>query len=199
MHAGQGGDVVELLDHALDHQPVLDVAGGEVDHREVAERADALAREALVEREAVEGAVLARAGDADDRVVADEGDAAGEALQEADRLEAAGGEIDVAELAGARLHQPEPAAVETRRVRHGEAGCDNRAIQFTRGRPQRVQLYRELIKLTRATLAHLRGAAAALAGNPAAEFWQAKVSHYRPLVEQIIAQTERRVLAAGAA
>jgi IS5 family transposase len=69
-----------------------------------------------------------------------------------------------------------------------------RAIEFTRGRPQRVQLYRELINITRATLAYLRGAAAELAGNPAAEFWRAKVCHYRPLVEQIITQTERRVL-----
>ena len=72
-----------------------------------------------------------------------------------------------------------------------------RAIEFTRGRPQRVQLYRELIKITRATLAYLRGAAAELAParSPAVALWQARVGHYRPLVEQIIAQTERRVLA----
>ena len=73
-----------------------------------------------------------------------------------------------------------------------------RAIEFTRGRPQRVQLYRELLRITRTTLAYLDGAAAALAGNPAAEFWRAKVCQYRPLVEQIIAQTERRVLAGEA-
>ena len=75
-----------------------------------------------------------------------------------------------------------------------------RAIEFTRGRPQRVQLYRELIKITRATLVYLRGAAAELAParSPAAALWQAKVCHYRPLVEQIIAQTERRVLAGEA-
>jgi IS5 family transposase len=73
-----------------------------------------------------------------------------------------------------------------------------RAIEFTRGRPQRVQLYRELIKITRTTLAYLHGAAAELARNPSAEFWQAKVCHYRPLVEQVIAQTERRVLAGEA-
>ena len=73
-----------------------------------------------------------------------------------------------------------------------------RAIEFTRGRPQRVRLYRELIKITRATLAYLDGAAAELSGNPAAEFWRAKVCHYRPLAEQIIAQTERRVLAGEA-
>jgi IS5 family transposase len=72
-----------------------------------------------------------------------------------------------------------------------------RAIEFTRGRPQRVQLYRELIKITRATLDDLRRAAARLASNPAAEFWRAKVRHYQPLVEQIIAQTERRVLTGG--
>ena len=75
-----------------------------------------------------------------------------------------------------------------------------RAIEFTRGRPQRVQLYRELIKLTRATLAYLHGAETELAPSrsPAAALWQAKVGHYRPLAEQIIAQTERRVLAGEA-
>ena len=40
-----------------------------------------------------------------------------------------------------------------------------RRIQFTRGRPNRVQLYRELIKLTRATLAYLQQAAARLAAD----------------------------------
>jgi IS5 family transposase len=75
-----------------------------------------------------------------------------------------------------------------------------RAIEFTRGRPQRVQLYRELIKITRDTLAYLRGAAAELApaSSPAVALWQVKVGHYRPLVEQIITQTERRVLAGEA-
>ena len=75
-----------------------------------------------------------------------------------------------------------------------------RAIEFTRGRPQRVQLYRELIEITRATLAYLRGAAAELAParSPAVALWQARVGHYRPLAEQIIAQTERRVLAGEA-
>ena len=72
-----------------------------------------------------------------------------------------------------------------------------RAIQFTRGRPKRVQLYRQLIEITRATLAYLRGAAArlVLVSNPAVELWQAEVRHYQPLVEQIIAQSARRVLA----
>jgi transposase, IS5 family len=71
-----------------------------------------------------------------------------------------------------------------------------RDIQFTRGRPRRVQLYRELIRTTRLTLAYLQQAVAQLAttADGAVALWQAKVEHYRPLIERIIAQTERRVL-----
>ena len=70
------------------------------------------------------------------------------------------------------------------------------AITFTRGRPKRVPLYRDLIRIARTTLAYLRGAAAWLRGstNPAVALWQAKVRHYEPLVERVIAQSERRVL-----
>ena len=60
-----------------------------------------------------------------------------------------------------------------------------------------MQLYRELINLTRATLAYLHWATTRLATatDLAASLWRAKVRHYRPLIERIIAQTERRVLA----
>jgi transposase, IS5 family len=70
------------------------------------------------------------------------------------------------------------------------------AITFTRGRPKRVPLYRELIRIACTTLAYLRDAAARLSGsaNPAAALWRAKVRHYEPLVERVIAQSERRVL-----
>jgi IS5 family transposase len=72
-----------------------------------------------------------------------------------------------------------------------------RDLQFTRGRPRRVQLYRELIRATRATLAYLLQAAAQLAptADQAIARWLAKVEHDRPLIERIIAQSERRVLA----
>ena len=72
-----------------------------------------------------------------------------------------------------------------------------RAIEFTRGRPRRVRLYRELINLTRATLAYLQRATTRLAGaaDPASALWQAKVRQYQPLIEQVIAQSQRRVLA----
>ncbi len=72
-----------------------------------------------------------------------------------------------------------------------------RAIEFTRGRPNRVPHYRELIKLTQATLAYADQAAMQLwqAPNPMTVApWQAEFRHYRPLIERIIAQTERRVL-----
>ena len=75
-----------------------------------------------------------------------------------------------------------------------------RQIQFTRGRPNRVQLYRELIAITRATLADLKQASErlAVASTPLIALWQAQVRHYRPLVERIVTQSERRVLAGEA-
>jgi IS5 family transposase len=71
-----------------------------------------------------------------------------------------------------------------------------RAIEYARDRPKRAPHYRELIKLTRATLAYADQAAAQLsqAPDPATAPWQAEFRHYRPLIERIIRQTERRVL-----
>jgi transposase, IS5 family len=73
----------------------------------------------------------------------------------------------------------------------------SRSIEYTRGRPKRVKHYRELLRITRTTLGYLQQAAEqlTLAASPAVELWQAQVRHYRPLIERIIAQTERRVLA----
>lgn len=70
------------------------------------------------------------------------------------------------------------------------------AIQFTRGRPGRARQYRELIKITRAMLAYLEDARIKLepAPDPMVEVWRAALAHYHPLIEQVIAQTERRVL-----
>lgn len=70
-------------------------------------------------------------------------------------------------------------------------------IQFTRGQPYRVQLYRELIAIARATLAYLDQASACLASarDPFVELWQSHVRHYRPLIECMIRQSERGELA----
>lgn len=75
-----------------------------------------------------------------------------------------------------------------------------RVIEYTRGRPKRVQHYRALLGIARNTLDYLHQAAAQLplAAGPAGKLWQAQVRHYQPLIAQIIAQTERRVLAGEA-
>ena len=71
------------------------------------------------------------------------------------------------------------------------------AIKYARGRENRVQHYRELLKLTRATLAYADQAATRVrqALDPiAAMLWQAEFRYFRPLIERVIAQSERRVL-----
>lgn len=73
-----------------------------------------------------------------------------------------------------------------------------RAIDYTRGVDKKLPLYRDLVKVTRATLGYLAEAEQRLsqAGSVtgvAFSAWWAQVLHYRPLVERVIAQTERRV------
>ena len=69
------------------------------------------------------------------------------------------------------------------------------AIKYSRSPVERVKLYRELIAVTRTTLGQLQAAAAQVpTSDLAAEAWQAQVRHYQPLIERIIAQSERRVL-----
>src|SRR5690606_5914147 len=62
---------------------------------------------------------------------------------------------------------------------------------------KRVNHYRELLKITRTTLSYLQQASGQLplTAGPAGELWQTQLRHYKPLIERIIAQTERRVLA----
>jgi IS5 family transposase len=70
------------------------------------------------------------------------------------------------------------------------------AIQFTRGRPKRVQQYRELIKITHSMLAYVDESAMRLERvvGPMIELWRTAFAHYRLLIEKIISQTERGVL-----
>jgi transposase, IS5 family len=74
------------------------------------------------------------------------------------------------------------------------------AIQYSRGKAQKAKLYRELIAVTRATVTALERAAPRLAACATieAELWLGQVRHYLPLIERIIAQAERRVLAGEA-
>ena len=74
------------------------------------------------------------------------------------------------------------------------------AIQYSRGKAQKAKLYRELIAATRATLSTLEHAAQRLAAGATiqAELWLGQVRHYLPLIERIITQAERRVVAGEA-
>ena len=74
------------------------------------------------------------------------------------------------------------------------------AIQYSRGKAQKAKLYRELIAATRATVSTLEHAVQRLAAGATieVELWLGQVSHYLPLIERIIAQAERRVLAGEA-
>ena len=71
-----------------------------------------------------------------------------------------------------------------------------RAIQYTREQSRRVRMYRELINITRVTLDYLQQAERPVAKSPtpAVELWRAKTRHHQPMILQVIAQTERRVL-----
>lgn len=72
-----------------------------------------------------------------------------------------------------------------------------RMIRYTRGKDKKQPLYRDLIKLTQATLAYLENSAACLSGSGtdvlALIAWQAEVERLKPLILQVIDQTRRRV------
>jgi IS5 family transposase len=72
-----------------------------------------------------------------------------------------------------------------------------RAIWYTRGAKLRQPLYRDLLKVTRATLNAIDAVGERLrsAGVWGLEFegWLAQVDYYKPLIESVISQTERRV------
>ena len=74
------------------------------------------------------------------------------------------------------------------------------AIRYSRGKARKAKLYRELIAATRATVTALQHAAQRVAACATieAELWRGQVRHYAPLIERIIAQAERRVLAGEA-
>jgi transposase, IS5 family len=72
------------------------------------------------------------------------------------------------------------------------------AIQHARGKASKTKLYRELIAATEATVTSLRRAARQLPLGIEVELWRAEVEHYLPLIERVIDQSKRRVLAGEA-
>jgi len=99
----------------------------------------------------------------------------------------------------ARLLRAADALVDGLAWRDHRRAAKKRAptIEYARDQRTRIQNYRELLKLTRSTLSYADQAAAQVsrAADPiAATLWQAGFRPYRPLIERIIGQTERRVL-----
>ena len=77
-------------------------------------------------------------------------------------------------------------------------GAKRRAymIQYTRGRPNRIQHYGVLIKFAKSTRDYVGTALIKLQGvqDVMVELWRGDVDEYRPLISKIISQAERRVL-----
>ena len=74
-----------------------------------------------------------------------------------------------------------------------------RKILHTRGMERKVPLYRDLVEVTVATLGYVREAqwrlGESVVGGMGYEVWRVQVEHYKPLIERVIEQTERRVFA----
>ena len=72
-----------------------------------------------------------------------------------------------------------------------------RAIRYTRGKDKKAALYRDLITVTQNTLGYVEQASIRLS-DPRIDplertLWQTQFEHYKPLIERVIDQTERRV------
>src|SRR5437870_9048983 len=74
------------------------------------------------------------------------------------------------------------------------------AIQYSLGKARKAKLYCDLIAATRATVGTLQHAAQRLTAcvSIEAELWRSQLRHYLPLIERVIDQAERRVLAGEA-
>ena len=72
-----------------------------------------------------------------------------------------------------------------------------RAIRYTRGKDKKASLYRDLITATENTLKYVEQASKRLCDpriDPLGRtVWQAQLAYYKPLIEKVIDQTERRV------
>ena len=73
-----------------------------------------------------------------------------------------------------------------------------RAIKYTRGQDKKARLYRDLVAVTEKSLAYLQEVTVALHAVQMYlpldyGYWKQQVAHFKPLICQVIEQTERRV------
>lgn len=74
----------------------------------------------------------------------------------------------------------------------------NRAIVYTRGKDKKAKLYQDLIQVTQNSLKYLEAAQLELSLSGVTDDlrhvgWEAQINHYKPLILQVIEQTQRRV------
>ena len=75
-----------------------------------------------------------------------------------------------------------------------------RAIVYTRGKGKKKLLYKDLVNAVEKTLVYLDDAVVKVNSVPitellALEIWHTQEAHYKPLIQQVIEQTKRRVFA----
>lgn len=73
-----------------------------------------------------------------------------------------------------------------------------RAIIYTRGKEKKRLLYKDLVNAVEKTLIYIDDAAVKVNSVPvidmmALAIWQQQIAHYKPLIQQVIEQTKRRV------
>ena len=72
-----------------------------------------------------------------------------------------------------------------------------RAIEYSRGQAKKAKLYRDLLQVTRQSLAYLNQIEADLKASALDPLlwsvWRCQADHYRPLIERVVDQTDRRV------
>ncbi len=91
-----------------------------------------------------------------------------------------------------------PGAPRVKWHNHGRVARKRmRKIFYSRGMERKRPLYKDLVAVTRATLGYLQEAewrlGVAGVGGVGYERWVAQVRYYKPLIERVIEQTERRV------
>ena len=118
-------DVEEFGEGSGELEREEDFAGFDVDDGEAAKGLLAPLFQFIGEAEFGKGSVAAGLGESDNGEFVVKGKAAQEAGTKGNRLEAAAGWIHTSEFAGAGIEEPEAVAMDSWRVRHGEAVQNN--------------------------------------------------------------------------
>src|SRR5262245_51792877 len=126
-HAGDQGNVKELLHLAVESDPFDDVAVADVDDEQAAPRYRFSLGELLVQRQPLKPSV-ARQRQRDRGIVLDKCQAAQESWIEAYIVPRSTRRVEAAEPAGAGIQNPDAPPMDARRMRHGESFGDHATV-----------------------------------------------------------------------